>query len=756
MIALALALLATQVALRPDTSSRAVPPVTRDSADSTRWHPIPVTPALLASAFADSDARSMLRRARTARLAHDSTLLSYDATAYERLSVRVRVGPVPRGRLLMRTESAARVRWERGNGAVVDVTGARGVMPILGSAGEAEVRDDAADAPPVPYFPGRETMWIGSSLARASVRASRLIHPLASGAEAYYRYASGGSVAFRLPGGRRIVVRELRVTPRRASWNTAVGSLWFDVGTGQLVRAIYRMSEPMDVVSVARQNGEDPERSVPVWLRPMLFPIRGAVDVVTVDYGLYEGRYWLPRLQVVEGEARAGPMRFGFTLHERFDYSAVNTVLALPKLAVAPAPVDSARRRGRRSRARCTGGDTVRVSRESRAGGALPMLVRIPCDTAALARSPSLPASIYDAPDSVFAEREIASLADRTLSLGRQGEISPGRPELRYGLPLTRYNRIEGVSSGIEVRQMLGGGYTARGLARIGIADREPGAELSLARSNGRETYTAAVYRRLVAANDWGGGDPFSVGSSLSALVLGHDDGVYYRAWGAELVRDHPGGWLDEWRLFAERESGARVRTDFSFAGSLRARSLFPDNIAVTNASLVGLAVRKAWSAGDDPARVRLLSDVRAEGATGTLAYARAGVSATASVPVGGDLSAALTLAGGASAGTVPVQRLWYLGGSRTVRGQDVGIAVGDAFWLARGELALGPVFARPVLFADLGWAGDRHRWREGVVPVSGAGVGASFLDGLVRIDVAKAVRPAGGVRATMYVGGGF
>jgi len=39
---------------------------------------------------------------------------------------------------------------------------------------------------------------------------------------------------------------------------------------------------------------------------------------------------------------------------------------------------------------------------------------------------------------------------------------------------------------------------------------------------------------------------------------------------------------------------------------------------------------------------------------------------------------------------------------------------------------------------------------------VSGAGVGASFFDGLLRIDVAKGIRPSNGVRASMYVDARF
>jgi hemolysin activation/secretion protein len=113
------------------------------------------------------------------------------------------------------------------------------------------------------------------------------------------------------------------------------------------------------------------------------------------------------------------------------------------------------------------------------------------------------------------------------------------------------------------------------------------------------------------------------------------------------------------------------------------------------------------------------------------------------------DLQGTITAAAGASAGALPAQRLWYLGGAHTVRGHRAGAVAGDAFWLARAELAKGHPLIRPSLFADLGWAGARDRWRDDVIPVAGVGVGASTLDGLVRLDLARSTR--GGGRWTAY-----
>ena len=737
---------------------------TRSARDSVREQRrraavIPLTPALEATAFRDPGARALLMRARAARLAQDSTLTSYDATAYERISAGMKIGSWGRERLLFRSEKASRVRWQRGKGAVVDITGARAAVPMFKGA---DIDDDGPDADsPIPYFPGQETLWIGSELAKADVGESSLIHPLAAGAEAYYTYASGDSASFQLPGGRRVVVRELRVTPRKPSWNVAVGSLWFDAGTGQLVRGVFRMAEPMNIFAVAKQeDGEDPEKDIPIWLRPLMTPMVASVDVITVDYGLFNGRYWLPRSQTAEGKARVGAMRVPFELGQRFDYNDVNSTMDLPPVELTEADTahtvaaHEARRLARHDACNDRDSDSTaeRTVAQRRFDGALRVLVRIPCDTAKLAHSPTLPRSIYDTPDTLFADADVDALVASALSLRRQGEIAPEPPQLHYGLAYTRYNRIEGFSTAAEVTEDLGAGYNARALFRLGT-DLSPDGELALSRSNGRETYTLGAYRRLNSANDWS--NPFSLGASLTALLFGHDDAVYYRTAGVELTHQQDAGWFDTWRLFAEQEFDASVHSRFSFSGRLKGNH-FPDNIDATNGNVVGLALRSHKSFGEDPDGFRALSDVRIEGAAGTFDYTRGMLDVTMMHPLGGPLSGALTLGGGMTGGAVPTQRLFYIGGMSTVRGQDVGVEVGDAYWNTRAEIGIGNVLAKPVIFGDLGWAGDRRHLTEGVVPVSGAGVGASFFDGLLRIDVAKGIRPSNGVRASMYVDARF
>src|SRR5712671_8225845 len=462
---------------------------------------LPITPAVLATAFKDPGARELLLRARAARLTQDSTLTGYDASAYERMSVGMGFKRIGRDRLLMRSERAAHVVWQRGTGAVIDVKGQRSAFPMLDGVGRGNI--DFGSVGDIPYYPGRETLWVGSGLAKADVSENEMIHPLATGAEAYYTYASGDSVSFRLPGGQRIELRELLIRPRQPKWNVAVGSLWFDASTAHLVRAVYRMAQEMDIMAVAKEaNAEEQNHDddMPRWLKPMLTPMKANVSSITVEYGLHEGRFWLPRSQTIEGEAQVSFMHIPFKLEQRYTYESVNGTQPFPDMAIAVADTasDSVSRAARREvrRNECKQG-TERVRAHHNRDEDLQILVRVPCDTVALAHSAELPKSIYDDGEQVFGTAERDALVSEALTLGAQPEFNPQRPTVSWGLPFTRFNRIEGFSSALAVDDVLGGGYSAHGLFRLGAADLSPNGELSLDRTDGRRKIGIGVYRRL-------------------------------------------------------------------------------------------------------------------------------------------------------------------------------------------------------------------------------------------------------------------
>ena len=342
--------------------------VPRDSADSVRQQTevnirvgpgerrrdnrpprrIPVTDEHLRTAFRTALARNLLHRARVARLEQDSALKSYDATAYLRISAGMGFARIGRDRLVFRHENATRVRWHRDVGAWIELKGARTAIPV---APKEEVEKESeeiatdSDMTPLPYYPGQEPLLSlnGSGAVRTTVDERDIVHPIAEGAEAYYTYEVGDSVTFRLPDARTISLRELRVRPREAKWNVAVGSLWFDARSGQLVRAAYRLAVPMDVWSIVKEEDPDDYEEIPIWVRPMISPLRGQISAIAVEYGLYQGRFWLPRLRSAEGHAQASFMRIPFKIEQSYRFMSVNAIDSLPPIVVAEStqPPDS-------------------------------------------------------------------------------------------------------------------------------------------------------------------------------------------------------------------------------------------------------------------------------------------------------------------------------------------------------------------------------------------------------------------------------
>lgn len=773
---------------------------------------IPVTPELERTAFLDAGARELLLKARDARLRQDSSLASYDASAYQRVSMGLGFRAIGRDRLFFRTENASRIRWSREGGAVVDLKGRRTVFPMVAEAeGEADLHEIA----PIPYYPGREALWIGSQTARAEVDDRELVHPIALGSEAYYRFASGDSLDFTLPDGAKIRLRELRVEPRRPEWRLSVGSFWFDQATGQLVRAVYRLAVPIDIWAIAKEESErartdtsyrdggltgelreiEEEDDVPGWVKAMMSPLQANLEAVTIEYGLYGGRFWLPRAQYAEGWARAAFMRIPFRMEESFRYASVNGGEEMPKVPergmslrdslfakdsvpwtalpreerrrrvqiLVEAEEDRRKARAARRAEECASTGSYTADVEDRYDGRLRIAHRIPCDTTILAKSPELPPSAYDTGEELFGASERLELL-KALNFSLQPGWAPQPILWQYGLSLTRYNRVEGFSTGIGASMQLGQGYAWDAQLRLGTGDREPNVDLGVSRSNGRTTWRVGAYRQLAVASDWGPTPSFG---GIGALLFGRDDAFYYRTAGVELERFDPAGSGPSIRFFAEHDSPARVTTAFNVARALGSASEFGGNFDAGRGNTIGLQWRDTRSFGLDPRAWRAFTTVLLEGGVfdpkdaasidgdnspyEPHAFSRAAADVTISRGLGKYLSAALTMAGGVS-DHAPAQRYFFVGGTPTVRGQLAGTAVGDTYWLGRLEIGGAGTAVRPVVFGDIGWAGPRSLWKTPGRPLSGAGVGLSFLDGLVRADLARGIYPREKLRFDMYL----
>lgn len=130
---------------------------------------------------------------------------------------------------------------------------------------------------------------------------------------------------------------------------------------------------------------------------------------------------------------------------------------------------------------------------------------------------------------------------------------------------------------------------------------------------------------------------------------------------------------------------------------------------------------------------------LKAEAAGGETNYARASLEMRLARGLGRGLLGSVSGGAGSALGELPPQRGWYLGGAQTVHAHRVGAAAGDAFWMARAELTKGIPLIRPIIFADIGWAGDRRAWNS-TDRLLAAGFGAAALDGLLRFDVSRAL----------------
>src|SRR5690606_8469934 len=131
-------------------------------------------------------------------------------------------------------------------------------------------------------------------------------------------------------------------------------------------------------------------------------------------------------------------------------------------------------------------------------------------------------------------------------------------------------------------------------------------------------------------------------------------------------------------------------------------------------------------------------------GSTGSFSFAQPQLTLRGAAPLPFDLLGGLELDGGTTFGTAPVQSHYFLGGGRTVRGYQGSAAIGESFWTARAEIATSAPGARVVLFSDAGWAGDAADVELDPILLS-AGVGVSFLDGILRFDLARALREVQG-----------
>jgi hypothetical protein len=695
------------------------------------------------TAYLDPGARELVRRARERRSSAEETITDYHARAQERISLGLRA--LRRDRTFYQREMAARIAWHRTGPDTVTMLGAREAIPVA-YQGVRLPEDLEADAPDLGFEPGRGRMNVG-------IGDSEFVYdPLAPGSESSYRFQSGDTTIITLQDGRTIRLLELRIIPRRDEFHLLAGSFWLEDQHAALVRAVFRPARPWDLERDLSRDDANDAKGIPGFLKP----IRAEIRYITAEYALIEGKWWLPRLLAVDAVAMAGSFLAAPLRYERV-FSDYDVTVAPRQSQAGPdsAAVDSIAadtlRADSAARAACQGRADCRCTRRR----CRTAVVVLPDDTASLLVSPALPKSFDDA--GPFLSSGEARELGRAVGVLPQAPWQTHAPSFGLGLwgsrgGLLRYNRIEGLSVGARLGLDFGR-LTADATARVGIADGWPNLELGLGRESPDVSMRVAAFRRLAVSNP--DAKPLGIGNSLGALFLGRDDGVFYRTWGGEILL-HPAATAlhsYEWRLFAEWQRAADQETDLSLPHLLRDRHRFAPNIAAVPAREFGSSLVLRGARGVSTRGVTLGADLGMAASLGTYDFARASLTTRLTAPLPARLLGALELAAGATGGPAPVQSLWYLGGPASLRGYAGGVTGGPDFWRVRVEVANASPGARLAAFTDAGWAGAGPAIRTGH-PLVAAGIGASFLDGIVRVDLARALVNPKGWRMDFYVDG--
>jgi hypothetical protein len=708
--------------------ARAADAATRASPQRTRPDPRPATSP--ADTFADATARALFDRARHARGVVDASISSYEAIVRQRAAFALRT-PL-RDRSLYREESATRVRWFRDGPDVVEVLAAREQHP-----GGVEVPSGFSDLMGDDLFdPNGDRLYLGMVANRDS---SWMLHPLGRDAGLSYRFRSGDTITIAFPDGRRLRVVELQVLPRVRSARLVSGVLWIEPESGALVQAAYRLARDFDLIRDALSERESPG----VDRIPGLFkPIEFRVDRIIVEYSLWNMRHWMPRTLRVDGLLRAGAVRTAFGMETAYDIHDIWTDgdSASARVAADSTLADWA----------AAGGEYREVSRLR--GRARDYREVVRSDRDELLTHAELPPPIWrDAPEfSASADLRALERAIGRLPMPPRDAVPPDGGWSVGAISDMRYNRVEGLSVAATAR-LRAEPWSAGATLRLGTADRVPNAELSL----GRETRSRALrFEAFHALRTVEEGDrALSFGPSVAALAFGRDDGDYFRATGAALTLRPAEFRRQSWRASVElaRHRSVTRNTDWSLPSLWDEVRAFRETIdAEPGTAVTGTVVLAPWW-GVVPDRPQAGAELLLQGAAGDFEFARARLTLRAATPLFAGLRLGAETAAGTSAGTPPIQRQWFLGGAGTLRGYPGAAAVGPEFARARVELGRATHGAGLAVFSDAGWAGRRADARLDDALLS-AGVGFSVLDGLLRFDLARALRAPRGWRFEMYL----
>lgn len=691
--------------------------------------------ALLASA-GPASSQDVLERARARHSRPDTVLADYRS----RLNTLVSIGfidePLAPPKLILASELAAAVAWDRAAGLQIRMLGQRYVTGFMLSGGE-----DAALDFSEPWFvattPGDSLRVLGG----IELPGRAAVHPFAAGADRFYDYELGDTISLFTPT-RPVDLVEVRVTPTRGDEALVVGSVWVDAASGDVgAMQIRFVGKPLWASS------DEPEGSS---LANRILSVSA-----TVQQGLWEGRFWLPDRQELELRVRIPFIgNYAVPLVFRSDFGAYDVNTGEPIAWLSP---DSARTASDSvpptdyDEASLTieigsEGETRRERTVVRAGPGRGgwEIVRPPDDSllayAGWDEPLEAPTSILTLPTAEDLERRARSLPPGVV--GRQLLfLQVDRlPEM------IRYNRVEALGLGLGARLEIPrrAFWSAGGTIGFGVADLEPKGRADLRYDGPNAQVEIAGYSELHFA-----GSPLTgrraYGHALRAFFTGRDDADYYRASGVAFSAGRRWGTLTT-RLGLAAEDHESVDRNTGFAlPDIWEDSVFRSNPPVNEGTYYRGELATILRPGDW-ARPRDRTDLGLgdgelalgiEAGSGAMSreYVQSRADLFGRLQLGRIGALALSGRGGWTGGDAPIQRFWRIGGLETVRGFEHGSQFGDSYWVGRVEVGPRRWTLSPVLFADVGWAGDTDEW-PGDDPLWSLGAGASLFRGILRLDL--------------------
>ena len=702
--------------------------------------------------YADRATERLVARAMARHRGQDTTVRDYTAKLRYRVSfgvARRKWGdPLP----VAVEEQDATLSWQLPNDLRVDMLGRRSASQMQGM--------DIASTFSHPWFVPR-TLGDSLRIFGASQTPNRAApHPLAPGADKFYRYAAGDSLTIAQPSG-RITIQSITVTPKFVDGAYVAGKLWVDVGRGDVVRFTFRF--------VGTQLWADPEQ--PTAKESASATRRGNIVSqilelnADLEFSLQDNAHWMPYRQVIAGKIT---MPFGidfavpFEAMTTFDDYAINTGKRIVFDAPFPRDTTPRGRNGGRFVAGNGGGrggppaqgrggqgaDTAGLRSRFRnrtgylAGGGRYEIHRPPPDS--MRRYNGWGDSLVLDGSDADRRRLHQAMTDLERIANALPPEMTGRPTVGVAWEkisdILRYNRVEGTTLSFGYRVPTALSYTdLYGTIRYGFADQRLMARVAVVRDAPGGRLIVAGIRDLVDL------DPFSpglnFGNSLRGVFTGHDDGAYLLAHGGRLTFETSAGHGTELMLSARAEDERSVIST--------ARAFFPRIIGTDGYFPPTDPVREGFASGaglrldHTGVNARWLLDAEGLYQTGRGAGRLVGELRWQHLPGGW---ATLRVKGGLAIGVDSVPQLSLrAGGQQSVRGYDFGVEHGDAMWAAQLDISRPSRSAVKVVgFIDAGQAGTRTNF--GVAPLlSGAGVGLSLLGGFIRTELSHPIAETAG-----------